>query len=123
LKNRRQKLLEQAWIGDAVLSLYARRHILAEHGKVSSEQLERMTSNRFLTALGEPSAVEAEIGRAYETGGIEAGFQWIEENLLPMYRRQEEKRTRGFSRVNPPRKTATAPKPDPSAPKRDPDIS
>ena len=120
MKARRQKILEEAWIGDAVLSLYARRHILAERGEVNSEQLERMTSNRFLTAIGEPSSVEAEIGRAFETGGIETAFRWIEENLLPMFRRQEEKRLRGLSA---PRKTAAATKPDPTALKRGPDIS
>jgi dsRNA-specific ribonuclease len=95
VKNGRRKLLEEAWIGDAVLSLYARGVILAEKGEVNSEQLERMTSNRFLTALGEPSAVEAEIGRAYAAGGIEAAYRWIENHLLPIYRRQEEKRMRG----------------------------
>lgn len=120
MKNRRRKVLEEAWIGDAVLSLYARRHILAEKGEVNSEQLERMTSNRFLTALGEPSSVEAEIGRVFETGGIEPAFHWIEEKILPMFRRQEEKRLRG---LNAPRKTSAATTPDPTALKRGPDIS
>src|SRR5580698_9102002 len=49
--NRRRKLLEEAWIGDAVLSLYARSLILAEHGAVNSQQLERMTSNQFLAGI------------------------------------------------------------------------
>jgi hypothetical protein len=92
MKARRQKILEEAWIGDAVLSLFARRHILADGGTVSSERLERMTSNRFLAAFGEPSSVEAEIGRAYTNGGLEAAFAWIEERLMPLFRRQEEKR-------------------------------
>jgi dsRNA-specific ribonuclease len=91
---RRQKVLEEAWIGDAVLSLYARRLILNEKGAVSSVELERMTSNQFLSGLGEPSSVEAEIGRAYQDGGIEAAFRWIESNLMPVYRRQQEKRQR-----------------------------
>lgn len=117
---RRRKVLEDAWIGDAVLSLYARRHILAQTGEISSRQLERMTSNHFLAALGEPSEVEAQIGRVYESAGLEAAFHWLEENVLPLYRRQEEKRLRGIS---PPRKPAAAPKPGPTAPKRDPDIS
>src|ERR1019366_6448125 len=94
---RRQKILEEAWIGDAVLSLYARSRILDEGGAVNSETLERMTSNRFLAAFGEPSSVEAEIGRAYERGGLSGGFAWIEEHLMPVYRRQEEKRLRGES--------------------------
>jgi dsRNA-specific ribonuclease len=94
MKQRREELLQDAWIGDAVLSLYARRLILAEHGAVSSDEFERMTSNQFLSGLAEPSSVEAEIGRAYAAGGIEAGFQWIETNLMPLYRRQQEKRQR-----------------------------
>jgi hypothetical protein len=115
-----RKLLEDAWLGDAVLSLYARCHILRHTGGISSEQLERMTSNRFLTAIGEPSAVEAHIGRAFEDGDLTAAFRWIEENLLPVYRRQEEKRLRGVSAR---RKPAAAPKPGPTALKRAPDIS
>ncbi len=94
---RRQLLLEQAWIGDAVLSLYARSHILAAGGGVDSAAFERMTANRFLAALGDPSSVEAEIGRAYETGGLPQAFAWIEEHLMPLYRRQEENRLRGLT--------------------------
>jgi dsRNA-specific ribonuclease len=94
--DRRRKLLEEAWIGDAVLSLYARRLILAEHGAVNSQQLERMTSNQFLAGIAEPSSVEAEIGRAYAEGGVEEAFKWIEEHLMPLYRRQEEKRQRSI---------------------------
>ena len=97
MKNRRQKILEDAWIGDAVLSLFARRHILAEHGEANSRQLERMTSNQFLAGIGEPSSIEARIGRVYAEGGLEAAFRWIEENLMPLYRRQEEKRQRASS--------------------------
>jgi dsRNA-specific ribonuclease len=93
---RRQKELTEAWIGDAVLSLYARRRILREQGVVDSPTLERMTSNQFLTALGEPSSVEAEIGRVYEAEGLEAAFNWIEQRLIPVYLKQQEKRERGI---------------------------
>jgi len=91
---RRRKILEEAWLGDAVLSLYARRHILGTDGAVDSAKLERMTSNRFLATLGEPSEIEAQIGRAYKKGGLEAAFEWIDEKLMPLFRRQEEKRLR-----------------------------
>jgi 23S rRNA maturation mini-RNase III len=91
---RRRRILEEAWLGDAVLSLYARRHILATDGAVDSAKLERMTSNRFLATFGEPSEIEAEIGRAYKKGGLEAAFEWIDEKLMPLFRRQEEKRLR-----------------------------
>jgi hypothetical protein len=89
---RRRKILEEAWIGDAVLGLYARSRILRDGAAVDSAKLERMTSNRFLATLGEPSEVEAEIGREYEKGGLEAAFSWIEQKLMPLFDRQEEKR-------------------------------
>jgi dsRNA-specific ribonuclease len=89
---RRRKILEQAWIGDAVLCLYGRRRILREGGAVDGEKFERMTSNRFLASFGEPSEVEAELGRLYEREGLEAAFLWIEQKLMPLFDRQEEKR-------------------------------
>jgi hypothetical protein len=89
---RRRKILEQAWVGDAVLCLYARRRILRESEAVDGEKLERMTSNRFLAAFGEPSEVEAELGRFYEREGLEAAFAWIEQKLMPLFERHEEKR-------------------------------
>jgi dsRNA-specific ribonuclease len=89
---RRRKILEQAWVGDAVLCLYARRRILRERGAVDGEKFERMTSNRFLAAFGEPSEVEAELGRLYEREGLEPAFRWIEQKLMPLFDRQEEKR-------------------------------
>jgi hypothetical protein len=100
---RRRKILEEAWLGDAVLSLYARGRILRADGSVDSAKFERMTSNRFLAALGEPSEVEAEVGRVYESGGLEAAFSWIEQKLMPLFDRQEEKRMRGKG-VNVPRR-------------------
>ncbi len=76
-------MLEEAWIGDAVLCLYARQRILREDGRIESEKFIRMTSNRFLSGFGEASEVEAEIGRAYQKDGLEAAFRWIEARLLP----------------------------------------
>ncbi len=87
-----KKTLEEAWIGDAVLTLYVREKILREDGRVDGEKSARMTSNQFLAALGEPSGVEAEIGRAYAEGGLAAAFGWIEGRLLPLFARQEENR-------------------------------
>ena len=94
-KVKRRRILEEAWTGDAVLCLYARRRILRETGSVDSATFERMTSNRFLTTLGEPSEVEAEIGRIFEAEGLEKAFIWIEQKLMPLFDRQEEKRRRG----------------------------
>ena len=84
--------VEDAWIGDAVLALYARVKILREDGRVDGEKSKRLTSNRFLGALGEPTRVEAQIGRVYTSDGLEAAFHWIEQHLLPLFERQEENR-------------------------------
>lgn len=88
----RRKVLEDAWIGDAVLSLFARTRILRGDGAQDQEKFIRMTSNQFLAVVGEASEVEAEIGRVYERQGLEAAFGWIEKTLMPVFERQEEKR-------------------------------
>lgn len=90
--DRRRKILEEAWVGDAVLSLYARRRILRENGAVNAERFERMTSNRFLSGIGEPSEVEAEIGRTFNRAGLDEAFAFIEARLMPLFERQEATR-------------------------------
>jgi dsRNA-specific ribonuclease len=82
----------EAWLGDTVLDLYARSYILRKYGEMDGEMLARMTSNQFLTSLGNPTVVEAEIGKVYQQDGLEAGFAWIEENLLPLFEKQERNR-------------------------------
>lgn len=89
---KRAEVLRQAWIGDAVLALFVRRWILAETGRIDGERSARMTSNQFLTSLGQADEVEAQIGRLYEREGLASAFQWIEERLVPMFVRQESKR-------------------------------
>lgn len=84
----------QAWIGDAVLSLFARQWILREHGEMDGERLTAFTSNQFLSAFGNPTHVEAEIGRVYEDGGLEAAFSAIESQFLPLFLAQEKRRAR-----------------------------
>lgn len=86
------KVRGEAWIGDTILDLYARTYILREQGEMDGKMLARMTSNQFLSSLGNPTVVEAEIGRVYQAEGLEAGFAWIEENLLPLFKKQESKR-------------------------------
>jgi dsRNA-specific ribonuclease len=88
----RSRLLEQAWIGDAVLALYVRERILREQGYLDGDRYTRMTSNHFLSAVGEPSAVEAAIGDAYREGGLPAAFAYIERELMPVFERQESNR-------------------------------
>jgi hypothetical protein len=86
--------VEDAWIGDAVLTLYARLKILREDGKVDGEKCKRLTSNQFLGSFGEPTKVEAQVGRAYARHGLEAAFQWIDRQLLPLFEKQEANRLR-----------------------------
>ena len=77
-----------------MLLLYARRKILVDVGKLDAAICARLTSNQFLSSFGEPTKVEAEIGRVYEQAGLDAAFLWIEERLLPLFKRQEENRLR-----------------------------
>ena len=88
----RKKILEDAWIGDAILCLFARMRILRGDGQKDQERFIRMTSNQFLAVVGEPSEVEAKIGRTYEREGLEAAFQWIDRELMPVFEKQEENR-------------------------------
>lgn len=89
-----QRLRENAWIGDAVLELYVRSHILHTHGKVDAEMKTRFTCNHFLSCHGNPTAVEAEIGVIYQKEGLEAAFTWIRDTLEPLFVKQEAKRAR-----------------------------
>lgn len=100
----RAEILKQAWIGDAVLALYVRERILREKDAIDGELCERMSSNRFLSAFGDPSGVEAEIGRVYAAGGLAAAFAHIEAKLMPVFERQLQKRQKGLAH---PEKAAT----------------
>ena len=80
-----------AWIGDAVLALFARKWLLGQTDVDPDERVEqyiRMTSNQFLACFGEPTAMEAEIGEVYERKGLEAAFSFIEEKYLPVFKKQ-----------------------------------
>jgi len=59
---------EAAWLGDAVLALYARQFVLRERNSMDGEWFTRMTSNDFLSAFGNPTRVEASIGNLYLEG-------------------------------------------------------
>lgn len=83
---------EAAWVGDAVLALFARQFVLRERGVMDGEWFTRLTSNDFLSAFGNPTRVEASIGKLYHEGGLEAAFAWINEELIPMFRKQMAKR-------------------------------
>ncbi|GHC39884.1 hypothetical protein AAFN60_08005 [Roseibacillus persicicus] len=81
---------EEAWIGDAVLALYVREWILARGEGLDGEAFIRFTSNDFLRLHGNPTSVEAEIGRVYQDNDLQAGFDWIETNLLPRFLNREK---------------------------------
>jgi dsRNA-specific ribonuclease len=87
-----------AWIGDAVLALFARSWLLQtsqENSKDRNRLFELWVSNQFLSSFGEPTSVEAAIGRTYVSGGLPAAFAFIEENLLDRF--VQTARKRGFN--------------------------
>lgn len=79
---------ELAWIGDAVLALFARQYVLRARNSMDGEWFTRLTSNDFLSAFGNPTRVEASIGRLYQQGGLDAAFEWMDANLIPLFRKQ-----------------------------------
>lgn len=81
---------EEAWVGDAVLALHVREKILKEDGRLDGEKFVRFTSNDFLSAKGNPTSVEAEIGRIYTAEGLDVARQWIEDELLPLFLKKEK---------------------------------
>lgn len=98
-----EQLRSDAWIGDAVLALFARSWLLqigqTETSKDRVRLFELWVSNRFLASFGEPTSVEAAIGRTYASGGLDAAFTFIEEHLLNRF--IQTARKRGFNLVVP----------------------
>jgi hypothetical protein len=87
----------EAWVGDAVLALYARRWLLRYTPKKMSDAdrqqlFQLFVSNQFLSSFGEPSQVEAAIGRKFEQEGLVAAFAYIENYFLDSFRRSARKR-------------------------------
>jgi hypothetical protein len=83
---------EEAWIGDSVLGLYARKWILESTGRMDAEMFAAMTSNQFLSTIGNPTSVEARIGREYAESGLAAAFALIEREILPRFASQQRRR-------------------------------
>ncbi|MEM9080757.1 MAG: hypothetical protein AAGC74_08720 [Verrucomicrobiota bacterium] len=82
---------EEAWIGDAVLALFAREYLLKKNGTLDGDAFIRFTSNDFLKPFGKsPTAVEAEIGRIYQQNGLEPAFTHIQTLLLPKFIQREK---------------------------------
>ncbi|MFT6179772.1 MAG: hypothetical protein ACI9NQ_000904 [Paracoccaceae bacterium] len=89
---------EEAWVGDAVLALFVREWLLREKGKIDGESFIRATSNDFLRLVGNPTSVEAEIGREYQAKGLQAGFDYVETKLIPLFIQREKVRERQKAR-------------------------
>ena len=92
-----------AWVGDAVLALFARRWILQQTNipnKERAEVFQAMTSNEFLSHFGEPTKIECEIGILFENEGLTEANNYIETYLLPKFiKKQKQKMQPGrFSR-------------------------
>jgi len=85
---------EEAWIGDAVLALYARSWIMENEGKMNGEKFVRFTSNDFLRRFGNPTTEEALIGQVYKKDGLEAAFNYMEERYLPKFIQLEKSRVK-----------------------------
>jgi 23S rRNA maturation mini-RNase III len=89
-----EALRQEAWIGDAVLELYARRWVLEETNRRDVDRKVSFVRNAFLSHLGQPTRVEAEIGRRFHEGGLDAAFAWIAENLRELFLKQEANRAK-----------------------------
>lgn len=87
-----REMRERAWVGDAVLALFAREWVLRERSSMDGDWFTRLTSNDFLSSFGNPTAVEAKIGTIYQEQGISAAFAWIESELLPAFRKRVARR-------------------------------
>ena len=71
-----------------MLALFARQFVLRERDSMDGEWFTRLTSNEFLSAFGNPTRVEASIGKIYLEGGLDAAFVWMDANLIPLFRKQ-----------------------------------
>ena len=86
-----QEKRTKAWVGDAVLALFAREWILRQTDIPLGERatvFKAMTCNQFLSSFGQPTQVEADIGVVYEKQGLQAAFDYMEERLLPVFKKQ-----------------------------------
>lgn len=84
----------KAWVGDAVLALWAREWILRQRDIPVADRAQvfkAMTCNQFLSVFGQPTQVEADIGIVYERDGLQAAFDYMEERLLPVFNKQRRK--------------------------------
>jgi len=88
----------KAWIGDAILALFAREWILRQADVEAGDRIHvftQMTSNQFLACIAEPTLVEARIGVVYESKGLTGAYDYIERELLPVFKKQRRNLLKG----------------------------
>lgn len=96
-------LRDDAWIGDAVLSIYLRSLLLqnnVEPASLRSEIFKYFSSNAFLNSFGRPTAMEAEIGIVYRESGLDAAFAFIEKKYFAVIKKQLLNRCFSEKKVN-----------------------
>ncbi len=89
---------QEAWIGDAVLALFVRQWLFYHRpGSLAAQEklFKTMTANQFLSTFGNPTVVEAHIGRLYRKEGLAAAFAWLEAQIIPRFLSWEQKGLRG----------------------------
>ena len=86
---------EEAWIGDAVLGLFARQWILRNTGRMDAELFTAMTSNQFLNTISNPTRLESRIGRRFTEDGLAGAFTFIESEVLPQILAQTKRKRSG----------------------------
>src|SRR5258707_3869819 len=95
-----EQMRNDAWIGDAVLALFARSWLLqtvqGENSKDRNRLFELWVSNQFLSSFGEPTSVEAAIGRTYSSGGLPAAVALFPDNPLIRFVRTPRKQRVNF---------------------------
>ena len=83
MKDPREIEKAEAWLGDAVLALLVRDWLLKTLGTTDGELQSLVTSNHFLSRFGQPTAVEAALGRLWRDHGYTAAESEFREKFLP----------------------------------------
>ncbi|MBV9391861.1 MAG: hypothetical protein JOY96_08220 [Verrucomicrobia bacterium] len=95
-----QSLRDEAWIGDAVLTLFVRSWLMKTRSKTIDPReraalFELFVSNQFLSSFGEPTRVEAKVGRIYREHGLQESFRHLEGTFVDKFLRTA--RNKGFN--------------------------
>ena len=83
MKDARAMEKAEAWLGDAVLALLVRDWLINALGSTDGDLQGLVTSNQFLSRFGQPTAVEASLGRLWRDQGYAAVESEFRKNFLP----------------------------------------